>query len=89
MSDAPDPERARAALRRAADEYERVREAVEEAGGESAVRQTTGAYRRFRRLLADNEESATGSGFQEYIQCQEAVASANEELEESMPAYEA
>lgn len=89
MSDTPDPERTRAALRRAADEYERVREAIKEAGGESAVRQTTGAYRRFRQLLADNEESATGSGFQEYIQFQEAVASATEELDESMPAYEA
>ena len=89
MSDAPDPEHTRAALHRAAAEYERVRETVEEAGGESAVRQTTGAYRRFRQLLADNEESATGTGFQEYIQFQEAVASATEELDESMPAYEA
>ncbi|MDZ7746640.1 MAG: hypothetical protein U5K28_09095 [Halobacteriales archaeon] len=88
-ADAPDPEHVRAALRRAAAEYERVREAVEAAGGESAVRATTSAYRRFRQLLADNEESATGSGFKEYIEFQEAVASATEDLSESMPAYEA
>ncbi|PSQ53364.1 hypothetical protein BRD20_04095 [Halobacteriales archaeon SW_8_65_20] len=87
--DAPDPEHVRAALRRATDEYERVREAVESGGGESAIRETTGAYRRFRQLLAENEESATGSGFQAYIEFQEAVASATEELDESMPAYEA
>ena len=87
--DAPDPEHVRAALRRATDEYERVREAVESGGGEAAIRETTGAYRRFRQLLAENEESATGSGFQAYIEFQEAVASATEELDESMPAYEA
>ncbi|PSP40021.1 hypothetical protein BRC71_00905 [Halobacteriales archaeon QH_7_65_31] len=87
--DAPDPEHVRAKVRRATGEYERVREAVESGGGEAAIRETTGAYRRFRQLLAENEESATGSGFQAYIEFQEAVASATEELDESMPAYEA
>lgn len=86
---APDPEGVRAALDRAADEYERVRERIAEAGGESAVRTTTGAYRTFHRLLDDNEESATGSGFEAYINFQEAVADHVEELDESLPGYDA
>ncbi|WP_255151130.1 DUF7118 family protein [Halorarius halobius] len=84
-----EPRRARAALERAADEYERVREQVEEAGGESAVRKTTGAFRTFHRLLDDHEESATGSGFEAYIEFQEAVADHVDDLDDAVPAYDA
>ena len=86
---APDPEGVRRALVRAADEYERVATAVEAAGGESPLRRAAGAYHTFRRLLADNEESATGSGFQAYIEFQERVADHTADLDESLPAYDA
>lgn len=86
---APDPEGVRRDLSRAVAEYERLADRVDAAGGESAVRRTAGAYRTFRRLLADNEESATGSGFQEYIQFQEKVADQTADLDESLPAYDA
>lgn len=76
-------------LQRATDEYERVREAVESAGGERAVRRTTGAFRTFHGLLDDNEASATGSGFQAYIEFQEAVGDHVEGLDEDLPAYDA
>jgi hypothetical protein len=86
---APDPEGVRADLDRAAAEYRRVRERIQEAGGESAVRKTTGAFRTFNRLLDSHEESATGSGFQAYIEFQEAVADHVETLDDSLPAYDA
>jgi hypothetical protein len=86
---APDPERVRADLDRAATEYRRVRDRIDEAGGERAVRTTTGAFRTFTRLLDTHEESATGSGFQAYIEFQEAVADHVETLDESLPAYDA
>lgn len=89
MSDAPDPERVRRRLTRAATEYERVEVELAEAGGESAVRTTAGAYHTFRRLLAGNEEAATGSGFQAYIEFQEKVADHTDSLDESLPAHDA
>ena len=89
MSDTPDPERVRRRLSRAATEYERVESELAEAGGESAVRGTAGAYHTFRRLLANNQEAATGSGFQAYIEFQEKVADHTDSLDESLPAYDA
>ncbi|WP_255194849.1 DUF7118 family protein [Halorarius litoreus] len=86
---APDPAGTLAALDRAVTEYERVRDRIEAAGGESAVRKTTGAFRTFHRLLDDNEEAATGSGFEAYINFQEAVADHVDDLDESLPAYDA
>lgn len=86
---APDPEGVAADLDRAAAEYRRVRDQIEAAGGESAVRRTTGAFRTFHRLLDDHEASATGSGFQEYIEFQEAVADHVADLDESLPAHDA
>jgi hypothetical protein len=86
---APDPEGVAADLQRAVTEYRRVRDRVAEAGGERAVRRTTGAFRTFNRLLDNHEESATGSGFQAYIEFQEAVADHVETLDESLPAYDA
>lgn len=88
-ADGPDPEGCRRALARAVAEYERLREELTDAGGEAAVRRTAGTYHTFRRLLADNEESATGSGFQAYIEFQEKVANQTAELDESLPAYDA
>lgn len=81
-----DPERA---LERAAAEYDRVRGEVEAVGGQDALRRTTGAYRNFLRLLAGHEDSATGSGFQEYLAFQDAVADHVEQLDEGLPGYEA
>lgn len=89
MSDAPDPERVRHRLSRAATEYERVETDLAAAGGESAVRKTAGAYHTFRRLLADNRETATGSGFQAYIEFQEKIADHTDSLDESLPAHDA
>ncbi|MFB6118257.1 hypothetical protein [Halosegnis sp.] len=86
---APDPERIRHRLVVAADEYERVHSRVENAGGESLLRRTAGAYHTFRRLLDDNEEAATGSGFQAYVEFQERVAEHTAGLDDSLPAYEA
>jgi hypothetical protein len=86
---APDPEGIRNDLDRAVAEYERLAARLADAGGESAVRRTAGAYRTFRQLLADNEESATGSGFQAYIEFQEKVAAHTDDLDESLPAYDA
>ena len=85
----PDPEGTRHDLSRAVAEYERLADRIDAAGGESTVRRTAGAYHTFRRLLADNEESATGSGFQEYIEFQEKVADHTADLDESLPAYDA
>ncbi|MFC7176769.1 DUF7118 family protein [Halosegnis marinus] len=62
---------------------------MDDAGGESAVRGTAGAYHTFRRLLDGNEESATGSGFQAYIEFQEKVADHTDSLDEDLPAYDA
>jgi hypothetical protein len=86
---APDPEGIRNDLDRAVAEYERLAARLADAGGESAVRRTAGAYRTFRQLLADNEASATGSGFQAYIEFQEKVAAHTDDLDESLPAYDA
>lgn len=76
-------------LRRAAAEYDRVRGEVADVGGEDTLRRAVGAYRNFLRLLRRHEDSATGSGFQEYVQFQDAVADHVEELDEDLPAYDA
>jgi len=75
-------------LRAAADEYERARERVEAEGRED-LEVTRDFYHRYLRLLDGYEDSATGSGFQEYIEFQDAVANLMEKVPEDVPGRDA
>jgi hypothetical protein len=75
-------------LRAAADQYERARERVESVGRE-ALETAAEFHRRYVRLLDGYEDSATGSGFQQYIEFQDEVAALMEEVPEEVPGREA
>lgn len=75
-------------LAEATREYRRLEERVREVGEED-LRATAGAHRSFLTLLDRYEDQATGSGFQEYLEFQDAVADLMDDVAEDVPAYDA
>lgn len=75
-------------LAEATREYRRLEEQVREVG-EADLRATAGAHRSFLTLLDRYEDRATGSGFQEYLEFQDAVADLMDDVDEDVPAYDA
>lgn len=76
-------------LARADEEYERLREAVEEVG-EARLRALTSTYRNFEKLLDRHEESATGYGdFEDYVAFQEELDSFVDRLDDDLLARDA
>lgn len=75
-------------LAAAATEYERLERRVREVG-EDSIRETAGTHHSFVKLLDRYEERATGSGFEEYLEFQDAVAELLDDVDEEVPAYDA
>lgn len=74
-------------LRAAAHEYRELGERIADHDGD--VEAAAEAYRRFAGLLDSSEEEATGSGFEAYVQFQEAVAGLVDELDNDVAAMNA
>lgn len=74
-------------LRAAAHKYRELEERVADHDGD--VEAAAEAYRRFAGLLDSSEDEATGSGFEAYVQFQEAVAGLVEALDDDVAAKDA